>query len=134
MLGLLVVGGILLPLILAARYLMQSTRFAGPNAVMAETMEIFYRCAHQLRLRLQQLPPCSLWRAKGTEMGRLGVQCMCSPHSRCSMQSAAASLCHLLYCLLVLPEQYTGPSHYADMNSWHLVAKARVWLACQPSP
>lgn len=42
-LGLLVVGGILLPLILAARYLMQSTRYAGPNAVMAETMEIFFR-------------------------------------------------------------------------------------------
>ena len=99
MLGLLVVGGILLPLILAARYLMQSTRFAGPNAVMAETMEIFYRCANWPRLQLQQLSLCSAssgegWR--GMEVQRLGAllcggvkeevgrrcHCMCSPRSR----------------------------------------------------
>ena len=43
-LALLVVLGIVMPLCVAARYLMTSTRYAGPNSVMAETMEIFFRC------------------------------------------------------------------------------------------
>ena len=44
-LGGLVLFGILLPLGVAARYLLVSHKFAGPNQVMAETMEIFLRCA-----------------------------------------------------------------------------------------
>ena len=43
MLGLLVVLGILVPLGVAARYLMTSTQYAGPNAVSAQTMEIYFR-------------------------------------------------------------------------------------------
>ena len=43
-LGGLVLFGILLPLGLAARYLLVSHKFAGPNQVMAETMDIFLRC------------------------------------------------------------------------------------------
>ena len=44
-LALLVVLGIMVPLGIAARYLMTSTRYTGPNSVMAETMDIFFRCA-----------------------------------------------------------------------------------------
>ncbi|KAK9789757.1 hypothetical protein WJX73_001047 [Symbiochloris irregularis] len=42
-LGGLVLFGILLPLGVAARYLLVSNKYAGPNQVMAETMEIFLR-------------------------------------------------------------------------------------------
>ena len=150
MLGLLVVGGILLPLILAARYLMQSTRFAGPNAVMAETMEIFYRCASWPRLQLQQLPPCSASSGeglRGTEVQRLGAllcggvkeevgrrcHCMCSPRSRprapCKQQPSL--ICRLWWracwsCLNTTEAAITKVSQPG-------AAEVSLQPACQPS-
>lgn len=45
LLGGLVLFGILAPLGIAARYLLVSHKFTGPNSVMQETVQIFLQCA-----------------------------------------------------------------------------------------
>ena len=55
MLGLLVMLGILVPLGVAARYLMTSTQSVGPNSVSPMTMELFIRCVMAMYTRINCL-------------------------------------------------------------------------------
>ena len=48
----LVFGGILLPLGIAACYLLSANKYVGPNGIMEETYDFFLRCAGSQELCL----------------------------------------------------------------------------------